>query len=352
MRFRLPAGRLIRALCLASWLATAAAAPAQAPATPQTPTPAPKKEDSSSARQPSTDQQQQQDNQQQNDQQQNDQSQSDNSNNDSVSTFDSAVGYIDTAVPMNQLRLRFDAAYDSNRPTRAEYFYPKGGPRGRGFRRFSGKVDYQEFSAYMEGTLQPELSVFLNVPYRLINPELNPDHNGFSDLSAGFKYAFVYTEDVVASFQFQTWAPTGDGREGLGTEHVSLEPALLLYAKLTDKVHMESELRYWTSAGGTDFAGSLVRYGVGFSYGEHKECGWWVTPVVEFVGWTVLHGKEQVEPPGIAVKDAAGDTIINGKFGVRAGSGEHLDFYVGYGRALTGAVWYKDLVRAEVRFKF
>jgi hypothetical protein len=115
---------------------------------------------------------------------------------------------------------------------------------------------------------------------------------------------------------------------------------------------MESELRYWTSAGGTDFAGDLVRYGVGFSYGERSECSWWVTPVVEFVGWTVLHGKEQVEPPGTAVHDAAGDTIINIKLGARVGHGKAWDVYAGYGRALTGEVWYKDFLRAELRLKW
>ena len=49
--------------------------------------------------------------------------------------------------------------------------------------------------------------------------------------------------------------------------------------------------------------------------------------------------------------DARGDTIVNGKFGVRVGSGKS-DFYVGYGRALTGEVWYKDIIRFEFRRAF
>src|SRR6516165_6018357 len=35
---------------------------------------------------------------------------------------ESTVGYIDSALPRNTFRLRFDAAYDFERPTRAEFF--------------------------------------------------------------------------------------------------------------------------------------------------------------------------------------------------------------------------------------
>jgi hypothetical protein len=326
-------------LCLAVGLLRAPAIDAQ-PSTPQTP---PKKEETPAAA-PTTPAP---------DQGQSEPSQS-NESSDSTSTFDSAVGYIDKAIPSNMLRTRVDCAYDNNRPTRAEFFYPRGGANGPGVPRFSGEVQYQEVSAYVEKTVgSPQLSVFLNTPYRMIDPQFNnPNHSGFSDLSAGFKYAFLYDEDLVASFQLQTWAPTGDAHEGLGTRHTSVEPAFLLYSRLSEKVVMESELRYWIPAGGTDFAGDVLRYGIGVSYGERSECSWWLTPVVEFVGWTVLSGKEQVEPPGFAVKDAAGDTIVNAKVGLRLGYGKWGDFYVGYGRALTGAVWYKDMFRTELRINF
>ena len=62
----------------------------------------------------------------------------------------------------------------------------------------------------------------------------------------------------------------------------------------------------------------MLRYGVGVSYGEHDPCGFWLTPVVEFVGWTVLGGQEQVGPLPTEVKSSSGDTIVNGKFGVCA----------------------------------
>lgn len=76
-----------------------------------------------------------------------------------------------------------------------------------------------------------------------------------------------------------------------------------------------------------------------------------MTPVTEVVGWTVLGGKESVTPFP-TVENAAGDTIVNLKAGVRVGVGPRSDFYVGYGRALTGDVWYKSIVRVEFRLAF
>ncbi len=52
------------------------------------------------------------------------------------------------------------------------------------------------------------------------------------------------------------------------------------------------------------------------------------------------------------------DTVVNAKVGVRIGFGAlalgspyptRSDLYVGYGRSLTGEVWYKNLVRVEYR---
>ena len=37
------------------------------------------------------------------------------------------VGYIDSAIPRSNIRLRYDDAYGNNRPDRAEYFYPQCG---------------------------------------------------------------------------------------------------------------------------------------------------------------------------------------------------------------------------------
>jgi hypothetical protein len=271
-----------------------------------------------------------------------------------VSVSDSSVGYIDSAIPANLFRLRFDAAYNDREPTRAEFFYPRSAPLGPGLPVPEPRVNYQELSTYLEMLTTERLSVFVNLPARFLDPEVNPSHAGFSDLDAGFKFAFLQSEDQVTSFQLRTYAPTGDAHLGLGTRHVSLEPELLSYNRLTEKLGLETELRLWVPVGGTDFAGQIVRYGAGLHYDLYRISDCTLTPVVEFVGWTVLDGKESVVPPSGApsVHDAGGETIINAKLGLRVKFGDRADVYGGYGRPLTGDRWYENIFRLEFRLFF
>lgn len=267
---------------------------------------------------------------------------------------DSRVGYVDPALIGNFFRFRYDTAYNDRRPTRAEFFYPKGGPSGPGLPEPERRVDFQDLMTYLEVAPLPQLSAFVEVPFRFLNPELNADHAGLGDVNAGFKYAFLQSDDFTATFQFRTFAPTGDSHRGLGTHHVSLEPALLVYDRLTERFGLEGEFRVWVPVGGTDFAGEIVRYGVGVHYDVLRTEQWTVSPVVEFVGWTVLDGKETVVPPsdGPFVKDAAGDTIVNAKVGLRVRFRDRADFYGGYGRPLTGDRWYENIARLEFRLLF
>jgi hypothetical protein len=251
-------------------------------------------------------------------------------------------------------RIRADASYESNRPTRDEFFYPQSSPNGPGLPRPETRVDYQELSGYLEVAPYENLSAFVSVPFRFLNPEINANAAGLSDMNAGFKWAFLSSEDGVATFQLRTYAPTGDAHLGLGTRHVSLEPALLTYVPLTEALAFEGELRYWVPLGGTDFAGSIIRYGAGLRYDLFQTARMRVSPVAEFVGWTSLGGKESVatSPTTAVVQDATGDTIVNVKVGVRVGLGDYADIYAGYGRALTGEVWYKDTIRLEARLLY
>src|SRR5207249_2607120 len=88
-----------------------------------------------------------------------------------------AVGYIDSAIPQSQVRLRFDAGFDDNAPDRAAFFYAKcgcfPGPPGPGPNPNS-KVDFQTFSAMVEYAPSERFSVFFEVPVRLLEPTTNP----------------------------------------------------------------------------------------------------------------------------------------------------------------------------------
>jgi hypothetical protein len=257
---------------------------------------------------------------------------------------DSRVGYVDSAIPGNQLKFRLDPSYNNRRPTRAEFFWP-----GPGRREFS--VDYVDFTGYLEAAFSDRFSTFVEVPAHLLNPERNPNTGGLGDINAGFKFAVWRSDDFVGTFQFRTWAPTGDRERDLGNGHVSLEPGLLCFNRLCERGAWESELRFWVPVGGSDFAGTIIRYGTGLSYNVSPWPNLGISPVAEVVGWTVLDGLVSFLTPAgdLIVNDAAGDTIINAKLGARLRFGQLGDVYLGYGRPLTGTRWYENTFRVELR---
>lgn len=265
---------------------------------------------------------------------------------------DTNVGYIDPAIPGDVFRFRYDSSYENNRPTRADFFWAPGGRFGPGPSIPEKSVDYQDLITYVEALLTETASVFVDVPVRFLNPELNPNTAGFSDLNFGVKQALIAREDLFASFQFRTYVPSGDFRRGLGNGHVSLEPAFLVYLPLDDRWGLEGEIRDWIPLTNNDFAGNIIRYGVGLHYDLIRSDDFRMTPVAEFVGWSVLDGKVAVRqsPDLVEVQDAAGNTIVNVKVGLRTKIGSRMDLYGGYGRALTGDVWYKNTFRLELRF--
>jgi hypothetical protein len=281
-------------------------------------------------------------------------------------------GYIENAAPVTMFRLRYDSAYGNNRPDRAEYFYAKCGcfqglprnnplfdPRAKGPPLPETNVDYQEVTPYFEYAFNPRLSAFVYIPVRFINPQANANAAGLSDISFGTKYAFIYNPKRIVSFLLQAYAPSGIKSEGLGNGNWWLEPGLLWLEQMSPRWQLFGEFRDKQYLGRTsDFTGNVMRYGLGTSYMVAYGQRGYIAPVAEAVGWTVLDGKELTD---LGPVSAAGDTIVNAKIGVRIGFGgatpgtpypTRSDLYIGYGRALTGAVWYKDLLRVEYRFFF
>jgi hypothetical protein len=269
------------------------------------------------------------------------------------SDAESGVGYIESALVRSQFRFRIEADYGDHRPSRAEFLYVKNGLPFTREPTPETNIDAQELSAYLELAIQGRFSFFVEAPYLFVNPTVNSNENGFGDINAGFKWAFISSTELTTTFMLRATIPSYHG-EWLSTYHYSLEPGLLVNFHPMQYVTFEGELRYWTALGGTDFAGDLIRYGVGVSIGEHDPDGFWVTPVFEFVGWSLLSGQELVVFPAgnVGPKGSAGETILNAKAGVRLGWASLGDMYVGYGRALTGDAWYKDVWRVEFRLFF
>ncbi|TWU05462.1 hypothetical protein [Stieleria varia] len=281
---------------------------------------------------------------------------------------DTGVGYIDSSIVRNQIRFRYDSAYDSPTPYRAEFLYPKssapiGGvadPNAPGPPLPETGIDFQEFRFYAESLLVDDLiSGFIEVPFRLINPDVNENAAGISDIQLGLKAALLTSDQEYLTFQFRTSFPTGDGSKGLGTETVRLEPGLLFLKRLSSGTLIEGEVRDIIPIGGTNWAGNVLRYGVGVSQPWFFNESYRFSPVVETVAWSVLGGRvgKGINTPLERVEDA-NTTIANIKVGARLdllssshGDGWH-SIYLGYGRALTGAQWYDDVIRAEIRLAF
>jgi hypothetical protein len=156
--------------------------------------------------------------------------------------------------------------------------------------------------------------------------------------------------------QAQFYAATGDAAKGLGTDHASFEPALLYYQRLSDLTVLEAQFGVWFPFSGSagvptsvaeEFSGEILNYGVGAGFELYRSSRVMLAPVVELVGWRVLSGF-QTGPTA----DAEGTNIVNLKIGGRVSIDDLHSIYVGYGHALTDAVWYHNIVRLEYRYSF
>jgi hypothetical protein len=270
---------------------------------------------------------------------------------ETLAVTETNVGIIDPSLPLTMARIRVDGGFHMPRPVRAEYFQAKPGfLGGRGQPLAETNVAYQDITTYGEYAWLPFFSTFIEAPYRLLNPNVNANAHGYSDVNYGFKLCTWSSDGLVATIQFRLYNPTGNN--GLGNGHWTAEPALTGAYRLSDSWLFEGEFRYWAPLNGSDFAGDMFRYGLGVSYGKRDPGGFWYIPVLEGVGWSVLSGQSLVasSPTDYMIQDAKGQTIFNGYLGLRLGYGTHIDGYLGYGRCFTGDMWQRDFVRAELRF--
>ena len=334
---------------------------------------------------------------------------------------DSDAGYIDSAVVTNRFRLRYDAGFDLNRPDRAEYFYASwaelsnhphaikdtnqilSAANNRGPLVGPESVDYQDISAYYELRCLDRLSFFGELPFRFVKlkgeiegaegeddkgdfdilEENSPrSPQGFSDLQFGLKFAVWNESNFILTFQSRAFLPTGNPQHGLGTGHFSTENGLLMNQRLGESLTFMGQAKLWTPVGGGSNAGNIAIYGAGLGYNLFAQASQperlggrylQITPLAEFVGWTVLNGFETIGSPIDAdvvpntairpdngkpaskhhgVQNASGKTIVNAKLGFRTHFSPQDSVYIGWGHALTGSRWYQDFARIEYRRLF
>jgi hypothetical protein len=275
---------------------------------------------------------------------------------DSANAPDSETGvsFIDSALPLTQMRILIDGNYGLHQPSRNEYLFPKSGaPGDPGWSKPERNVDWYAITSYGEIAFASQFSVFFQVPTKIVGPDVNPDNWGVGDVDVGFKWAFYSCPGLTTTLQVRATIPTREG-PGLSSDHYSVEPALLLNLRAIEWLCIEGQLGFWAPIDGTDFAGDMVHYGLGLTIGERSYSSFWFTPVLEVVGWSIISGKEEVFfQPDIGIpKSTAGEEIVNAYGGVRFGFGDQGDIYIGYGHSLTGDAWQHQEWRVEFRVRF
>jgi len=291
----------------------------------------------------------------------------------------SMVGYVEDSTIDDHVRVRFDAAGGNNVPDRAEFFYAQcgcnfagaPGPGVAGAGDLVTDLRFQQLTidaqyAFKRRRADNRFAVFASIPVRFVQPQsflgqtFNPplpntfaSASGLSDIRLGVKAAIVNDEDSTLTAMVQGYLKSGDAKKGLGTDHGAIEFALLDRQKMSERAQLELQVGDWHPTGGSltaagqSYSGDVFYYGFGPSYELFKTERMSFVPIVELVGWHVLGGQEQVSG---TLRSADGVNIVNVKVGARVIIDSRASLYVGWGRALTDAQWYKHIVRVEYRY--
>jgi hypothetical protein len=288
----------------------------------------------------------------------------------------SMVGYVEDADISTKVRVRFDSATDLQGADRAEYFYAKCGcyrylpPSNVAYDPDAPgpgpgvltSANFQQFNVYGEYAVTGRLSVIGDLPFRSLKPQTFApgtgsfdSASGLSDLRAGVKLGMATDSNSQTTLQVMASMPSGDAGKGLGTNHASIEPAILYNTELGEHAALEAQFgtvfpldgsKGVPTATTAKFSGRVIYYGVGPSVDIYAKGGTRVAPVVELFGWHVVDGYSTFEGG-----PANGIDIVNLKIGGRIAVGMH-SIYVGWGKALTDANWYDQLFRLEYRYGF
>ena len=288
----------------------------------------------------------------------------------------SMVGYINDSDISSKLRVRFDAGFGVNAADRAEFFYGKCGcyrglpvdhpaydPNAAGpGPGVLTDLNFNQLYVLGEFAVSPRASIFGTVPVRFLRPQsFAPgtgsfgNQSGVSDINFGAKVGLVSTDQRQLTVSLNLAAPSGDALKGLGTDHWSVEPALLYHERAGDRVSIEAQFGEVFPTDGSagvptsspdKFSGKVLYYGIGPSVEVYRNGQNAFAPVVELVGWHVLNGYQTADQA-----TAKGINVVNLKIGGRMLFGSS-SVYVGYGHALTTDVWYDNIVRLEYRVGF
>jgi hypothetical protein len=273
-----------------------------------------------------------------------------------------AAFFADAPRPITQTRLRWDTVRNFPFPDRAEYFWARekgaAGPAAfaKGPTGPVAEIDYTQFSLYTEVAVG-NFSAFFEIPYRNVDSIPDPvagnvvNESGFADIIAGTKSLLIDCPMGQLGFQFKIFTPSGQPVRGLGTGHVSLEPALLLGLRLTRTTYLQTQWAYWIPIGGDpDYAGDIFHYHLSLNQVLWRPSeGLEFIGVAEFNGWSVLDG-QFTDAAGNAIR--ARTNMFSMGPGIRCYVCKKIDFGLGSTFMTTDASWGDQWVRADLRWRY
>jgi hypothetical protein len=207
-------------------------------------------------------------------------------------------------------------------------------------------------SLYTEGATG-RIGLFVETPYRSIDPDFAPHGSGLADMNAGTKTLLYDCELLQLTFQFRTWIPMGNFRKGLGTGHAALEPSLILGLKLAPETFLQAQVAEWIPVGGDPvYQGSILmtKWGV-----NHVLCR--VVPDVPLMGtaeldtWSFQHG-EYTDPLLGPFQKSSGTTYASAGGGLRLVVCDKIDFGTAALFSLAEPHFADQLYRLEFRVRF
>jgi Putative MetA-pathway of phenol degradation len=258
--------------------------------------------------------------------------------------------FVDPARPANSVRFRWDRGLNLILPDRNEFFWARIGGKGPGTNVRS--LDYNELSVYMEAGAE-KFSMFTEMPYRNWRGDPIGGGSGFTDLIVGTKTLWIDTELSQLTFQFKTYIPTASSGKGIGTGHVSLEPALLLASKIYCDTWFQGMLAEWIPiSGDPETSGAFLHYAASLNHVIARPfVDSQFIATLEMQGYCFQDGTFTDPVTGAQLRSGGGNYLYLGP-GFRWVISDHCDFGFGVQFAVTERHFASTLYRTELRVRF
>lgn len=263
--------------------------------------------------------------------------------------------FADYARPRTVTRLRYDNLEDMTRPDRNQFWINQVKPvptKSRIFARLQEVYLYQEVASERG-------SLFVEVPYRQINPSWEPTQAGFGDINFGIKSLWYDREMLQITFQMRTFMPSGNFTNNLGTGQFALDPSILTSLKLSPTTYFQGQFGNWIPLGGPGVNHTLAG-GVFYWLMSLNQVLWYTTPdspliaTLEMDGWSFENGGyTAITRNGTdLIEKGGGVSYFNIGPGLRQSICNQIDFGGAITFATNTAHWAQPWFRFEIRVLF